>query len=74
LGKSSGTSLKNLSQKAQKNLKQRLLFQVILSILLAMTRFLLLMTGITWAALMLLSWSGPIDASSTQPPTQQETS
>jgi len=39
-----------------------------------MFRFLVLLTGIVWASLLLISWSGPIDASPTQPQVNQEAS
>jgi len=40
-----------------------------------MMRLLLLLTGIVWASLLLISWSGPIDASPTTTATSsQETS
>jgi len=44
-------------------LNQHLLFEEILAILRAMLRILLLLISIVWATLLLISWSGPIDAS-----------
>jgi hypothetical protein len=39
-----------------------------------MLRLLLLITGVVWASLLLISWSGPLDASSAQHKTSQESS